>query len=127
MTPTPRTPQQRDRRLARVRRVSRGVLVGSGLSSAALVGLFATTAKPALVSHVVNPTTTTTPSPTTSTSPTTTSPPTTVPTTSGGATPTTGPATTTTRPAPTTTTTVPTPTTTQPTCFTTPSGIQECS
>lgn len=123
MTPTHRTPQQRDRRLARVRRVSRGVLVGSGLSSAALVGLFATTAKPATVDHVVDPTTTTSPTPTTTTTPEAT---TTVPSRSGSSTPTTG-ATTTTLPAPTTTTTAPTPTTTQPTCYTTPSGIQNCS
>ncbi|HEY1762432.1 MAG TPA: hypothetical protein VGG17_07555 [Acidimicrobiales bacterium] len=130
MTPAPRTPQQRDRRFARVRRVSRGVLVGSGLSSAALVGLFAANAKPSIVSHVVDPTTTTTsPAPTTTASPAPTSTSTTAPPASGGTTPTTAPsAPTTTRPAPTTTTTTaPTPTTTQPTCYTSPSGIQECS
>jgi hypothetical protein len=129
MTPAPRTPQQRDRRLARVRRVSRRVLVGSGLSSAALVGLFAANAKPSIVSQVVDPTTTTTsPTSTTTTPAPTTSTSTTAPPTSGATTPTTAPSTTTTtRPAPTTTTTVPTPTTTQPTCYTSPSGIQECS
>ncbi len=116
MTPTHRTPQQRDRRLARVRRVSRSVLVGSGLSSAALVGLFASTAKPSTLDHVVDPTTTTSPAPTTTTTPSTT---TTVPSRSNGST--------TTQPTPTTTTTAPTPTTTQPTCYTTPSGIQNCS
>jgi hypothetical protein len=75
MTTPQRTPQQRDRRFARVRNVTRGVLVGSGVSSVALVGLFASTAKPAV--HLVDPTTTTT-SPTTTTTvpPTTTTAPT---------------------------------------------------
>lgn len=122
MNPTPRTRHRRDRQLARVRRVSRGVLVGSGLSSAALVGLFATTAKPHLATRetdsTATTTTTTTTAPSTSTTPTTVVP-----------TKTTSPSrsqdTTTTRPAP--TTTVPATTTTSPTCYTTPSGIQNCS
>ncbi len=39
MTPTPRTPQLRDRRFARVRRLSQAAFLGSGLASAALVGM----------------------------------------------------------------------------------------
>jgi cytoskeletal protein RodZ len=125
MNPTPRTPHRRDRQLARVRRVSRGVLVGSGLSSAALVGLFATTAKPDLAARETDPTATTTTTATTTPTTSTTVVPTkiTSPSASDDTTPTTA------RPAPTTTTTttVPATTTTAPTCYTTPSGIQNCS
>lgn len=46
MTPTHRTPQQRDRRFARVRRITQTVLLGSGVVSAVLVGYVASAAKP---------------------------------------------------------------------------------
>jgi phosphoribosylcarboxyaminoimidazole (NCAIR) mutase len=46
MTPSHRTPQQRDRRFARIRRLTQIVFVGSGVASAVLVGYVASAAKP---------------------------------------------------------------------------------
>ncbi|MHB1969854.1 MAG: hypothetical protein ACYCPK_06435, partial [Acidimicrobiales bacterium] len=46
MTPSPRTPHQRDRRFARVRRTAATVLVGSGLLSGLMVGYLAVTTRP---------------------------------------------------------------------------------
>ena len=46
MTPRPRTPQQRDRRFARVRRITQTVLIGSGVGSGLFVGYAASIAKP---------------------------------------------------------------------------------
>jgi hypothetical protein len=91
MTPAARTPQLRDRRFARVRRLTQALFVAAGALSALFVGVEASVAKPATTSLVVPSTTTpgvTTTSPTTTTptstgSPTTTvyTPPTTVPVT----------------------------------------------
>ena len=67
MRASSRTPQQRDRQFARVRRVTQSLLVGSGLSSAALVGFFASTAKTDVVSPSVTTTTTSTTAPTSTT------------------------------------------------------------
>jgi hypothetical protein len=50
MTPAPRTPLLRDRRFARVRRLAATLLVGSGLSSALMVGYFAATTHPVTAS-----------------------------------------------------------------------------
>jgi hypothetical protein len=100
VTPTPRTPQQRDRRFARVRLVSRSIFLGSTAFSVATVGYLAS------ITHlhskvVVTPTTTTT-----------------TPTGVSGATGATGSTATTPTTAPTTTTT---------TCYTTPSGNTLCN
>ena len=95
----PRTPQQRDRRFARVRTMTQTVLIGSGVASGAFVGYAASTAKPAVA-------------PTTTSSPTTT---TTQP--SSAATQTPGTVYTPPTTAPVTTTT---------TCYTTPSGSTVC-
>lgn len=46
MTPHPRTPQQRDRRFARVRRLTQTILIGSGLASGLFIGYAKATAKP---------------------------------------------------------------------------------
>ncbi len=106
MSPLPRTPQQRDRRFARVRRLTRTLFLGSGVLSGVLVGYVASNAKPVV----------TIPVPTAA--PTTTAPTTTAPTTtaSGGASATTTPYT-----APTTV-----PVTTTTVCTTTPSGHTTC-
>ncbi len=97
----PRTPQQRDRRFARVRTMTQTVLIGSGVASGAFVGYAASTAKP-----VVAPQPATTSSPTT----TTTQPSSAVTQTPGTVytPPTTAPVTTTTA------------------CYTTPSGSTVC-
>lgn len=58
MSPHPRTPQQRDRRFARVRRLTRTIFLGSGVLSGALVGFAASNAKPVVVIHSPAPTTT---------------------------------------------------------------------
>ena len=56
-----RTPQQRDRRFARVRTMTQTVLIGSGVASGAFVGYAASTAKPAVAPTTTSsPTTTTT-------------------------------------------------------------------
>ena len=46
MRPTTRTPYQRDRRFARVRRLTRTILIGSGVASGVFVGYAATVTKP---------------------------------------------------------------------------------
>jgi hypothetical protein len=97
MRPPTRTPQQRDRRFARVRRLTQVVFVGAGVSSAVLMGYAAANAKPVTTTPVTTATTpTTTPAATKSSSGTSA----TVPTT-----------------APITTTTV---------CTSTPSGVVTC-
>lgn len=58
MTPTRRTPQQRDRRFARVRRLTQVVLLSSGVVSAVLVGYVASAAKPVAKTPVTVPSTT---------------------------------------------------------------------
>lgn len=105
MRPTSRTPQQRDRRLARARRLTQVVFVGAGAVSAVLTGFVAANAKPVTTTPVSTPTTTTT-APTSSTGSDDSSTPTTTLPVSGG--PTT---------APVTSTTV---------CTTTPSGTVTC-
>ncbi len=86
MSPNPRTPQQRDRRFARVRRLTQGILLGSGVASAVLVGYTAANAKPVttvpvtVAAHAATTTTThTTPSKGGSTATTAYTPPTTAP------------------------------------------------
>ena len=98
MTPSRRTPQQRDRRFARIRRLTQVIFVSSGVVSAVLVGYVASAAKPVVTTPVTLP----------STVPATT--PTTIANNTGGTTPTTVP-------APVTTTTV---------CYSTPSGNVIC-
>ena len=63
MSPNPRTPQQRDRRFARVRRLTRTIFLGSGVLSGALVGYVASNAKPVIAIPVAATTTTTTSAP----------------------------------------------------------------
>jgi len=91
-----RTPQQRDRRFARARRLTQSVFVGAGAMSAVLVGYAAANAKPVATTTVTAPTTITSSASTKSSS------------TSGATVPT---------KAPVTTTTV---------CTTTPSGTVTC-
>lgn len=112
MTPTSRTPQQRDRRFARVRMITRTIFVGSSALSIGMVGYLSNTTKlhPKFVSHV--PTTTTTVAPTTTS-------------TAAGSTGSTGSTGATTTTPPTTTTTV-APTTTTTVCTTSPSGTTTC-
>ncbi|MGA2969219.1 MAG: hypothetical protein ABSE75_05380 [Acidimicrobiales bacterium] len=101
-----RTPQQRDRRLARVRRLTQTVFVGSGVVSGVMVGFISSDAKPPVLIPVTVPSTTTTTEPA-------------------------GTTTTTTRTSPTTTTTytapTPAPTTTTTVCYSKPSGGVTCS
>lgn len=97
MRPSSRTPQQRDRRFARVRRMTQTVFVGAGAMSAVLIGFVAAYAKPTATVPVTTPTTVATTTPSTRGASTTA---TTVPTA-----------------APVTTTTV---------CTTTPSGTVTC-
>lgn len=78
MTPTHRTPQQRDRRFARVRNLTLAVFVGSGVASVAFVGYAASIPRATTTSTTTTPTTTTTSK---STGTTVYSPPTTAPTT----------------------------------------------
>ena len=100
MTPQPRTPHQRDRRFARVRRLTQTIFLGSGVVSGLFVAYAASTARPAV--------TVTVPSTTSTTTTTTSSVP--------------GHTTTT---VPTTPTSVATTTTT--TCYSTPSGHTTCN
>ncbi len=58
MTPSHRTPQQRDRRFARIRRLTQAIFIGSGVASAVLVGYVASAAKPPTTVPVTLPTTT---------------------------------------------------------------------
>ncbi len=106
-----RTPQQRDRRFARVRRLTRTVFIGSGVASTVMVGFIASRAAPT-VSIAPKATTTTTvpPASTTTTDP-------------SGATTTVPKSTTTTIYTPPTTV----PVTTTTVCYTKPSGGTTCS
>jgi len=99
MAPQQRTPHQRDRRFARVRRLTQTIFIGSGVVSGLFVAYAASTAKPAVTVTIPSPTSTTT---TTST-----------------------PGATTTTTTQTTPTSVPTTTTT--TCYSTPSGHTTCN
>jgi phosphoribosylcarboxyaminoimidazole (NCAIR) mutase len=58
MTPSHRTPQQRDRRFARIRRLTQAIFLSSGVVSAVLVGYVASAAKPAVTVPVTVPATT---------------------------------------------------------------------
>jgi hypothetical protein len=107
MSPLPRTPQQRDRRFARVRRLTRTIFLGSGVLSGVLVGFVASNAKPVVT--IPTPATTVTAPTTTTTAPSDDSG-------GGSVTPTTTPYT--------PPTTVPVTTTTV--CTTTPSGTTTC-
>jgi len=109
MTPHPRTPQQRDRRFARVRRLTQTVLIGSGLASGLFVGYAQSVAKPltklspptsALSTPTTVPPVAAPSSPATAATPSTSAPSTSAPS-----------------PAPVTTTTV---------CYSTPSGSTVC-
>ena len=100
MRPTHRTPQQRDRRFARARRLTQTVFVGAGAASAVLTGFVAANAKPVTTTPVTTPTTTTTVTPPSSENDDSSSSASTVPTT-----------------APVTSSTV---------CTTTPSGTVTC-
>ncbi len=100
MAPPPRTPHQRDRRFARVRRLTQTVFLGSGVVSGLFVAYAASTAKPAVTVVVPSSTTTTTTTPSATTDTTTTT-------------------------VPTTPTSVATTTTT--TCYSTPSGHTTCN
>lgn len=55
MTPQTRSPQQRDRRFARVRRMTQTVVISASTVSAILIGVVAVNAKPA-TSVVTTPT-----------------------------------------------------------------------
>jgi hypothetical protein len=110
----PPTPQLRDRRFSRVRRLTRTLIVSSGVASGLFVGYAASTARPL---------------------PLTPSPPATTPHVAG-ATPTTPAAGATTAPAPASAPAsspvpspvpTPAPVTTTTTCYTTPSGTVTCS
>jgi hypothetical protein len=59
MSPNFRTPQQRDQRFARVRRLTQAILIGSGVASGVLVGFVAANTKPVTTIPVIVPTTTT--------------------------------------------------------------------
>ena len=111
MTPRPRTPQLRDKRFARVRRITQTVLVGSGVASGLFIGYAASTAKP--LAAITPPSTTVPP-----TTPTTTT--TTPRRTSDDATPATTPAPAATTPP------VTAPVTSTTTCYSTPSGTRVC-
>ena len=111
MTPRPRTPQLRDKRFARVRRITQTVLVGSGVASGLFIGYAASTAKPLSA---------TTPPTTTATTPATPTTPATTPNSAGTVTPTTTPAPVATTPP------VTAPITSTTTCYSTPSGTRVC-
>src|SRR5664280_1207747 len=51
MSPPTRTPQQRDRRFARVRRLTQTIFVGAGIASGVLIGFNAANAKPGTTGH----------------------------------------------------------------------------
>jgi len=113
MTPTSRTPQQRDRRFARIRRITQALLLGSGVASGLLVTFIASGAKPYTTTPVsvpssTHPSTSNTPSTTATTPSTTATVPSSKPSTSVYTPP---------PPAPVTTTT---------TCYSTPSGTVTC-
>src|ERR1035437_845726 len=57
MNPTSRTPQQRDRRFARVRRLTQTIFVGAGIASGVLVGFSAANAKPVTTTTATVPST----------------------------------------------------------------------
>lgn len=86
MTPHSRTPQLRDRRFVRVRRLAQTILLGSGVISAVLVGYLASVTKPFVKAPVAPRTVTTTSIPVVTPSSGSTSsvytPPTTAPVTS---------------------------------------------
>ena len=91
MTPSHRTPQQRDRRFARIRRLTQLIFIGSGAVSAVLVGYAANAAKPVTTTTATVPattqravTTTTAPHTGASTPTTVYTPPTTAPVDKGG-------------------------------------------
>ena len=107
MTPRPRTPQLRDRRFSRVRRLTRTVVVSSGVASGLFVGYAASTARPLTV----------TPAPAAS-SPSVAGATTTTTTPPGATTSAPGSAS---SPVP-----APAPVTTTTTCYTTPSGTVTC-
>lgn len=125
MTPHPRTPQQRDLRFARVRRLTSSVFLGSGVASGVLVGFMASSAKPV----VETPTTTSTSTSTSTSTTTTTARPSTTTTQARRTTSTTPPSPTTTSTTTTTRYVPPTtvPTTTTTICYTNPSGHLICS
>ena len=82
MTPSRRTPQQRDRRFARVRRLTQAVLLTSGVVSAVLIGYVASVTKPVAKVTVSVPVTPVTSAPVTSdTSSSSYTPPTSAPVT----------------------------------------------
>ena len=108
MSPNTRTSTQRDRKFARVRRVTQTILVSSGVASGVMVGFVAANTKPVTTIPVVThqaPAPTTTVHPTTPVKRTTTAPV-----------------------APTTTYVAPTtvPAAPAPVCYTTPSGTTVC-
>ncbi len=131
MTPRPRTPQQRDKRFARVRRITQTVLIGSGVGSGLFVGYAASIAKPlttipatTVASGTPAGATTSTPTTATVRPATTAASHATTPVTSRATTPASTPATVpATAPA-----TVPTtaPVTATTTCYSTPSGTRVC-
>ncbi|MHB1088671.1 MAG: hypothetical protein ACYC19_07910, partial [Acidimicrobiales bacterium] len=84
MSPSTRTPQQRDRRFARVRNLTMSIFVSSGVISAVFIGYAASIAKP-----VTATTTTPTSSTTATTTPTTPTPSTSSPAGASNVTPTT--------------------------------------
>lgn len=84
MTPLTRTPQQRDRRFARVRRITQTIFLGSGALSVVMVGFLASITKPTVKIPATTSTTvmaTTTTSKSTGSSNATATVPTTVPVT----------------------------------------------
>ncbi|MEO9180026.1 MAG: hypothetical protein ABI298_00055 [Acidimicrobiales bacterium] len=115
MTPKQRTPQQRDKRFARVRRTTQLIMMGSAVTSAVLVGYAANASK--VVASGTSTPTTSVPHPTVTTTPSTT-------TTTRGSTSTTVRTTT-----PTTVYVAPTtaPVTTTTVCTSTPSGQVTCN
>ena len=108
MQPTTRTPHQRDRRFARVRRLTQTVVIGSGVASGVFVGYAASVTKPYVAGSL---------HPAASTSAST---PTTTPGSSGAGSST--PVVTPVSPAPTSA-----PTSAAPTCYSTPSGTTICN
>jgi hypothetical protein len=117
MTPTKRTPQQRDRRFARVRRLAQVLLLGSGIVSGLLVTYLAGATKPVTAVRVSVPATSTAKSlSTTTTSPVSKSPAETDDASNSTST------------SNTTTTTPPTtaPVTTTTVCYSSPSGHVTC-
>ena len=108
MRPTARTPHQRDRRFARVRRLTQTIMIGSGLASGVFVGYAASVTKP-FVAVAVRPRASTPASATT----------TTLGSSDDGSN---APVVTPVSPAPTSA-----PTSATPTCYSTPSGTTICN